>query len=76
MNKILILIPDKLPQKLIMRGFCRGFKANKYYVETKFENELSNEILENINPIAKQDDFSYNIADMIERKVSNHDYTV
>lgn len=60
MNKILILIPEKLPQKLIMRGFCRGFKANKYYVETKFEEELSCEILENINPkmILSYGDFS------------------
>lgn len=46
MKKILILIPEKVPQKLIMRGFCRGFKANKYYVETQFEEELTIEFLE------------------------------
>lgn len=68
MNKILILIPDKLPQKLIMRGFCRGFKANKYYVETKFEKELSYEILESINPkmILSYGDFSAKSKDLIK----------
>ena len=78
MNKILIIIPEKLPQKLIMRGFCRGFKANKYYVETKFENELSNEILENINPkmILSYGDFSANSTFLTEflkknKKVKN-----
>ena len=46
MKKILIIIPDKLPQKLIMRGFCRGFKANKYYVLTSFEKELTQDLLQ------------------------------
>lgn len=50
MNKVLIIIPDKLPQKLIMRGLCRGFKANKYYVLTSFENELEYDYINSIKP--------------------------
>ena len=45
MEKILIIIPQKMPQKLIMRGFCRGFKANKYCVETCFEKEIKKDFL-------------------------------
>ena len=50
MNKILIIIPDKLPQKLIMRGLCRGFKANKYYVLTSFESELNYDYILSTKP--------------------------
>ena len=60
MKKILIIIPDKLPQKLIMRGFCRGFKANKYYVLTSFEKELTQDLMNSSKPelIMSYADFS------------------
>ena len=68
MKKILIIIPDKVPQKLIMRGFCRGFKANGYYVLTSFEKEIAYEYINSVKPdlIMSYGDFS-SISDILKK---------
>lgn len=50
MRKILVLLPEILPGKLIMKGFARGFELNKCMIMEKPINELSFEDVQKFKP--------------------------